>query len=305
MSDVRYQVFLSSTFRDLQAERQGALDAILELGHFPAGMEIFPAADATPWALIEQVIAESDYYILIVGGTYGSTDESRISYTEREYDLAVALHKPILAFLHAEPDSISVAKSDRTPAAKRKLVAFRKKVQKHHCKHWTSAEQLKYQITAGLSAAFRGNPQKGWLRGGGPDVTDLLTRLAVLQQEHDALRADYDRLRGKFGAPVANDLATGNEVLDVEFRLVGEDSPRKLGVSWNELFSCLGDELISPSDEPHLRRVIGSALADRLHASDEFRQMRPDWTKMSALQLSAMLAPERTTVKAILLQFAA
>jgi len=41
----KHQVFISSTFRDLIVERQAVLKAVLELGHMPAGMELFPAAD--------------------------------------------------------------------------------------------------------------------------------------------------------------------------------------------------------------------------------------------------------------------
>jgi len=52
-------------------------------------MEAFLAADATPWELIETVINESDYYVLIVGGKYGSTGPEGISYTEMEYNLAL------------------------------------------------------------------------------------------------------------------------------------------------------------------------------------------------------------------------
>ena len=52
----RYQVFISSTFVDLIDERQAALKAILELNHIPAGMELFPATDASAWELIEDVI---------------------------------------------------------------------------------------------------------------------------------------------------------------------------------------------------------------------------------------------------------
>ncbi len=44
--ETSYQVFVSSTFRDLQEERQKVLQAILEVQAFPAGMELFPAADA-------------------------------------------------------------------------------------------------------------------------------------------------------------------------------------------------------------------------------------------------------------------
>jgi len=66
--DKRYQVFVSSTFTDLKDERQGVLRAILELDHMPAGMELFPATDASAWQLIKDVIDASDYYVLIVGG---------------------------------------------------------------------------------------------------------------------------------------------------------------------------------------------------------------------------------------------
>jgi hypothetical protein len=47
-------------------------------------MEAFPAADATPWELIRSMISDSDYYVLIVGGKYGSTGPDGISYTESQ-----------------------------------------------------------------------------------------------------------------------------------------------------------------------------------------------------------------------------
>ncbi len=40
--DMRYQVFVSSTYRDLQEERQQVIQALLELDCIPAGMELFP-----------------------------------------------------------------------------------------------------------------------------------------------------------------------------------------------------------------------------------------------------------------------
>lgn len=87
----RYQVFISSTFTDLKDERQAVLKSILELNHMPAGMELFPATDDTAWQLIEDIIESSDYYVLIVGGRYGSLDEKGIGFTEKEYDYALSL----------------------------------------------------------------------------------------------------------------------------------------------------------------------------------------------------------------------
>ncbi len=61
---VRYQVFVSSTYEDLREERQQATQAILEAGSFPSGMELFPASDDTQWDLIKSVIEEADYYVV-------------------------------------------------------------------------------------------------------------------------------------------------------------------------------------------------------------------------------------------------
>lgn len=41
--DKKLQVFISSTFTDMQEERQAAVEAILKCGHIPAGMELFSA----------------------------------------------------------------------------------------------------------------------------------------------------------------------------------------------------------------------------------------------------------------------
>src|SRR5665213_1127692 len=85
ISQARYQVFVSSTYDDLRGERQQATQAILEIGCFPSGMELFPASDDTQWELIKRVIEESDYYVVIVAGRYGSLGPEGASYTEMEY----------------------------------------------------------------------------------------------------------------------------------------------------------------------------------------------------------------------------
>ena len=54
--DKRYQVFVSSTFKDLQDERQEIMQALLELDCIPSGMELFPAANEDQWSLIKKVM---------------------------------------------------------------------------------------------------------------------------------------------------------------------------------------------------------------------------------------------------------
>lgn len=44
--DKKYQVFVSSTYEDLQEERKKVMEALLQMNCFPVGMEYFNASDA-------------------------------------------------------------------------------------------------------------------------------------------------------------------------------------------------------------------------------------------------------------------
>lgn len=67
----KMQIFVSSTYEDLKDERQEMVEAILEAGHIPAGMELFSGA-GTVIRTIQKWIDESDIYFLLLGGRYGS-----------------------------------------------------------------------------------------------------------------------------------------------------------------------------------------------------------------------------------------
>ena len=57
--DIRYQVFVSSTYADLKNERQKVIQTLMEMDCIPAGMEIFPAIDEEQWHFIQKVIGSS------------------------------------------------------------------------------------------------------------------------------------------------------------------------------------------------------------------------------------------------------
>ena len=68
----KYQVFIPSTFNDLQEERAKVRGAILSMYHFPVGMEMFGAANESQWKIIQDTIDSSDYYVLLIAHRYGS-----------------------------------------------------------------------------------------------------------------------------------------------------------------------------------------------------------------------------------------
>lgn len=183
--DRRHQVFVSSTFLDLQPERAAVVSALLQLEAFPAGMELFPAADDDAWTLIKRVIDSSDYYLLVIGGKYGSVDQkTELSYTEKEYDYAVAQGKPVMAFLHANPDKIELGKSEKDAEARRKLEAFRDKVKaSKHVKYWASADDLSGKVALSFASFRQSYPAPGWIRGNEASSAEALGEINELRKQ--------------------------------------------------------------------------------------------------------------------------
>jgi hypothetical protein len=99
----KLQVFVSSTYKDLLEERQAAVDAILTAGHIPAGMELFTSGDETQLKIIHRWIEESDVFLLILGGRYGSIETlTGKSYVQLEYEYAQKKSKKYFAAVITE-----------------------------------------------------------------------------------------------------------------------------------------------------------------------------------------------------------
>lgn len=218
MATKKYQVFVSSTFRDLVEERQDAIRNILDLNHIPAGMELFPAADVEQLGYIKKVIDECDYYLLIIGGRYGSMDAEGVSFTEREYDYAVETGKVVLAFVHDDPSQIPVAKSDTEPKVYAALQAFRHKVMSGRLvKTWTSRQNLEPLVLKALMHAFNQMPQVGWIRGDAAASDQILEQANKALQDNAALRAELTMLKG-IPAPKFENLADLGDNIQVHYR---------------------------------------------------------------------------------------
>ena len=163
--EFKHQVFVSSTYKDLIEERQHVIHALLELDSIPAGMELFPATDEDAWSLIQEVIDGCDYYILILAGKYGSVGPKGISYTEMEYDYAVEIGKPIICFLHSQPDELPASKIEKKEEINEKLEMFKEKVKSRHCKFYNSPEDLGGKVSRSLIQLRKKHPAEGWVRG--------------------------------------------------------------------------------------------------------------------------------------------
>ena len=158
----KYSIFISSTYKDLKKYRKSVHDAILKDGHFPVSMENFLASDKSQWNTIKELIEECDYYVLILGFKYGSIgDEEEISYTEKEFDYAISLEKPILGFcLKKEFDTLE---EETEEILKNKIDNFRNKVKNNNIlvPSCDDKNNLSSNIISALHKQFKEN---GWIR---------------------------------------------------------------------------------------------------------------------------------------------
>ncbi|MXP49459.1 DUF4062 domain-containing protein [Pantoea sp. Eser] len=54
--DKRYQVFVSSSFNDLQEEHSNVIQSLMKMGCIPAGRAHFPSIDEEQWDFIKKIV---------------------------------------------------------------------------------------------------------------------------------------------------------------------------------------------------------------------------------------------------------
>ena len=212
----KYQVFVSSTYEDLIDERREVIHALLELDCIPSGMELFPAADEDQWSLITGVIDECDYYLLILGGRYGSTDDEGIGYTEMEYRYALKTGKPIIAFLHKDPDALPKKNTEKTEEGQNKFKEFRDLAQGKMCKYWETPAELGSVVSRSLIMLQKKHPGIGWVRSDLVPSQEASLEILELRKQIEQLESQLNAARTQ-APPGTEKLSQGEEEFEISY----------------------------------------------------------------------------------------
>lgn len=243
--DKRYQVFVSSTYSDLKDERSKVIQTLMEQDCIPAGMELFPAADLDQFEFIKRVIDDCDYYVLIIGARYGSMDANGVSYTEKEYDYAVSKDIPIMAFLHKDIAAVPIGKADTEESLRKKLDAFRKKVETGRLvKYWSNADELDALVAKSLPKTIRMFPRTGWVRANLQTNAEALHEINLLRKENAQLKTFKEKFIKEHN--YIEDIADWDETFYVHFNYEDSRSKKKEQVvanPWEEWFRIIALEI--------------------------------------------------------------
>jgi hypothetical protein len=307
MEEKKYQIFVSSTYKDLIDAREKVFETILKLYHFPVGMEMFSADDDEQWEVIKDTIASSDYYVVIIGHRYGSVTAEGLSYTEKEYHYAKEQNIPILAFIRDRDVATKPHERDDNHNNLEKLNIFIENASKSKmCDFWKNEDELSTKVAIALPKIFRKTPRIGWIRadkGISPEVSE---EIAKLSSENRDLRTEKEHLQSLINdkKPDISVTINGGDSLELTFT---EKENLKLNFNNNQIDFWIAEypqPITVDSIKSHLKPYLDlPAEIDKYNQSlpskeevDEFNFLREIYFRIKGTSISIQIGVENLGV---------
>ncbi len=251
MAKKKLQIFISSTYIDLIDERQAAVEAILSSNNIPAGMELFKAGNKSQWETIKKWIDESDIYMLILGGRYGSIESSsRKSYTQLEYEYALENGKPIFSIVLSD-NYLDVKRSTNKEFVENEHIEyydeFKKIVESKMVKFVDDLKDIKIGIFESLTELKEEVEFIGWIKADNvEDVKRFELKISQLELENKKLKEELEtkqtmRTEEKFPLDLTKELSINITGLK---QFMENQYSEMLKITYNDVFSALGPVII-------------------------------------------------------------
>lgn len=297
--DKRYQVFVSSTFIDLQEERSNVIQSLMEMDCIPAGMELFPSIDEEQLDFIKKIIDDSDYYLLIIGGRYGTVADDGLSLTEKEFDYAISKGLKVVVLVHEDPGSLPLSKSEADPLLREKLQKFIEKASTGRLrKTWSSAKDLPGLVALSLNKTIKAYPAIGWVRADKVSNETTLLELNELRKRNEELseRVRYLENRPDYKQP--ENLASLNDIYELSYEIstVGWgydpniEEHKSLKIEWSNLFSIISPFLTTEATDNEVYDILKSHIEKVAphsydHTTIDSQELKTIYLQFKALDL--------------------
>lgn len=248
------------------------MQALLELDSIPAGMELFPAADDDQWTLIRRVIDDCDYYIVIIGGRYGSIGPEDKSFTQLEYEYAVSQKKPVIAFLHKDPGKLQARDTEKDADKQKKLEEFRSLAEQKMVKYWTSPADLGSVVSRSIIKLIRNNPAIGWVKADLIPSQDATEEILQLRKQVDSLERELESSRTTAPKETQH-LSQGDDTFELHYNFstylvhryrADQSYKSSFDVSWNQIFARISPLMIDEANDRQLVNEL-SAMVENIN----------------------------------------
>lgn len=269
----KLQIFISSTYKDLQDERQAAVEAVLGSNNIPAGMELFKAGNNSQWETIKKWINESDIYMLILGAKYGSIESnSKKSYTHLEYEYAVSQEIPIFATVLSDNFIKQKIKNSSNPDDvlehnnQTLYDEFKKLVMSKMVKIVNDCKDIKLAIYESVSELKDSYDFEGWIRGTGDSAyNNLVEQNSKLIQENSELKKQLQQnIAQKQQINIESDFWDKEFILNIlvmkEF--CGDLYKSSINIITKDIFRVIAPLITTPTKSSEVKKKLEQNLGD-------------------------------------------
>lgn len=261
MLDKRYQVFITTSGSEMQPERMILAQTLVGMGFFSWGLE-----QRTPLstAFARRQIDDCDYVIVLLGSKYGEQSVSGVGYMHLEYIYAITKQKPIIVFMHDDPDSRDSDLHDQKPELKDKFKEFRRLLQQEvdQVFSYRSMRDLEMAVRLNMTQMLERYPVSGWVR---PQNTQLL------HDEIDRLKVKVVQLETEVGKREVDPFLTlpkvdMQDLFEFEYRMHAyqDGNFKELKIqkqlTWAHLLAVLGGTFAHPTPEEYFSKSINEYL---------------------------------------------
>lgn len=257
MLDTRYQIFISTSGRDMQPERMVLSQTLVGMGFFAWGLEHRTPLTTT---LARRQIDECDYVILLLGSQYGEQAISGVSYLSLEYEYALSQAKPIIVFMHEQPENREIDLQETHPQLKDKFLAFRKKLlhEAEHIFYFKTPRELELAVRLNIPLMIEQYGGQGWVPA---------HQAQQLQDEIRLLRSKILQLEQRLTEPSTqlNEVAP-QDIFAFEYQIQAfqdgnfKELKRQRQMTWSQLLSVLAKRFETAMPEENFAACLNEYL---------------------------------------------
>ena len=257
MLDTRYQIFISTSGRDMQPERMVLSQTLVGMGFFAWGLEHRTPLTTT---LARRQIDECDYVILLLGSQYGEQSISGVSYLSLEYEYALSQTKPIIVFMHEQPENREIDLQEIHPQLKDKFLAFRKKLlhEAEHIFYFKTPRELELVIRLNIPLMVEQHMGQGWVPA---------YQAHQLEDEIKLLKSKILQLEQRLTEPSTqlNEVAP-QDIFAFEYQIQAfqdgnfKELKRQRQMTWSQLLSVLAKRFETAMPEENFAACLNEYL---------------------------------------------
>lgn len=281
MLDTRYQIFISTSGREMQPERVVLSQTLVSMGFFAWGLEYRSPLTTT---LSRRQIDESDYVVLLLGSQYGEQSISGASYFAQEYEYALSRAKPIVVFMHEQPESRDMHLQETHPQLKEKFLAFRKKLlhEAHHVFYFKSPRDLELAVRLNMPLMIEQHVGQGWVPA---------HQAHQLEDEVNRLKSKILQLEKQLAdVPTQLNEVAPQDIFAFEYQIQAfqdgnfKELKRQRQMTWSELLSILAKHFETAMPEEN----FGTCLNEYLNQAglEDAREVLPRAHAVACAQIN-------------------